>query len=152
VAVSERLARAHEALLHRFLAYAVGALAGFLPLIEFSIMSDSKGRLGLPFWPSVLFVVVGSLVTTFLTGAALVSFRQALALEHRLGLKPSELGTEFVTGSWTARFTGWLYDGSMSRSGRTADHLVDLGVAVVAILTVWIDLTLPWGITFPCRL
>lgn len=140
----ERRLQAHSALLSRFLGYVVGALAGFLPLLEFSVDSDLNGRLALPLGVSVLFVVVGSIVTVLLTGAALVSFRQAIALEHAIGIEPGQFGNEFLTNSITARIVHRAYTGSMSSGGRVADLLVDVALSLVVVLTVLIDVTLPW--------
>lgn len=140
----ERLQRAHEALLHRFLGYIVGSLAGFLPLLEFAIASHEHGQLALPFVTSVFLAGVGVTVTIALSGAALVSLRQALNIESRLGLLPSQLGSEFRSASLTARVATRLTGGADATSWGGPDVAVDLAMFVVVLLMILIVAGLPW--------
>jgi hypothetical protein len=145
----ERALRSHDALLNRFLGYVVGALAGFLPLLEFVSVSDSAGRLLFPEWISAFFVAIGSLVTILLSGAALVSFRQAIALERQLGIEPAQVDPGLVRGPLTVRIVHRAYAASLNETGALADSLVDFGMVVVIVLVSLIDVTLPWpGIRF----
>ena len=142
--LEERRDRAHRALLDRFLGYIVGALAGFLPLLDFTLRAVTLHALPLPLPVSVLFVFVGSTVSVLLPGAALVAFLQALSLERSLRIEPMQLDSSLVRVSSLTRLVNWTYRRALRGNGMVARVLGDIAWLLVCLLVAWMDWSLPW--------
>jgi hypothetical protein len=83
-------------------------------------------------------------VTIALTGAALVSLRQALNLEKELGLRPADLGEKFVTPSLTAKIATRLTERANAANWENTDGAVDIAMFIVIFLMFLIVIGLPW--------
>lgn len=141
----ERRKLAHQALLDRFLGYVIGSLAGFLPLLEFAIQSDLAGRPAFGLLLSVFFMAVGSLVTVLLSGAALVSFRQALFLERQLRIEPDQVDGRLGELGRIVRLVHSVYKWGLDQEGKRANSLADAAWMVIILLTICLDLSVFWG-------
>lgn len=124
----------HDALLRRTLAYVAGALAAFLPLLEFVLLSRQDGIRLLPGLLGTYFSAVGALLTVLLTGAALVSFREVVFIERKTGLNPEKVVKSLGPKSWLIRV--WV-----GRFGDDPDSWwIDAGLvaawAIILILVV----------------
>lgn len=131
---------AHDTLLRRTLAYIGGALAAFFPLFEFVLLSQEVGRVLLPLPVAIAFVVVGTILSAALSGAALGSFLELMFLRQSPGLDPDEMVRSLHPKSG---LVGW-YAGLL----QSPTTLFDLGAAaawlVVVGLLVALDLSLLW--------
>jgi hypothetical protein len=153
--LASRMETQYNAALRKLLAYIAGALAGFLPLVEYAINARNAPTgpvwygfaLGHAFWEA--FVVLGSLVTIGFSWAALGSVYLVTQLERELGTEGYGL---FPLGRPRIPQVGWRLwtqmqpRGSASRTYSLFSFVIDLlcaGVLVFVVVLAIVILSIP---------